>query len=513
MIELLLRFKTAADLFLFVLISVVCVIWAYSVQRSKKNLNLVPVIILNSVLFAAWGVLSEINHDDAGYMHFSWLISQGLVPFRDFWDHHSPFLPLLLAPVMRVAPKSAAIFDLARIFSGCVFLINVFLGWRIAKQVWEDKARLSVYLLLISSAGIFGHYFLLRPDIFMVFFILAGLFICLKMSGRGILSYFIAGICFGLAMSFITKQYLLVFLPVIVMLLGQKSGRVWKLVAYVVGFCVGILPLMSYLISMDILRDFVFWVFIFNGKNLNIGVHFPLVILATGLWGAYVLMRRSRESKNIKAAILVWAFSLSTISSLTTTSDLDGLYYLGLWYFICAIAASGASLPQMLNRIQSLWKRSFIAGLIFSALLTPNFAYIWKYRHADFVKNKKAAAELMAYTNQDSCVILLPMHPVFSHDATRLYSGWQYNFTLLFPEVREDAMRPPIAEKIRASLPAVIQCRYNKRDFILELYQKKLISASQYKELIAFLIANYTQKEVGKQVYYIRNDKLSAAIK
>ena len=224
-------------------------------------------------------------------------------------------------------------------------------------------------------------------------------------------------------------------------------------------------------------------------------------------------MRRFRESKNIKAAILVWAFSLSTISSLTTTSDLDGLYYLGLWYFICAIAASGVSLPQMLAKVQSLGKRSLIAGLIFGALLAPNFSYIWKYRHADFVKDKKAAAELMAYTKQDPGVILLPIHPVFSHDATRLYSGWQYDFTRLFSEVREDAMRPPIAEEIIASRPAVIQCRYKNRDFILELYQRKLISAAQYKGLIAFLTENYTQKDIGKQVYYIRNDKLRAAIK
>ncbi len=513
MIELLLRFKVAADLYLFVLIAAVCVIWAYSMQKSKKDLNLAPVIILNFALFVVWGILSEMNHDDVAFLHFSWLISQGLVPFRDFWEHHSPVLPILLAPVMHIAPKSAYIYDIARIFSGCVFLINAFLGWRIARQVWEDKARLSVYLLLISSAGIFGHYFILRPDIFMFFFILAGIFICLKMSSKGILSFFLAGISFGLAMAFVTKQYLLVFLPIIAMWLGQKSGRAWKLAAYAAGFFVGVLPLISYLVGMGILRDFIFWVFVFNGKNLNIGVHFPLVILAAGFWGAYVLMRRFRESKNIKAAILVYAFGLSTVSSLTTTSNLDGLYYLGLWYFICAIAASGASLQQMFNKVQSLWKRSLIAGLIFSALLAPNFAYIWKYRYADFVKGKKAAAELMVYTRQDSCVILLPIHPVFAHDAARLYSGWQYNFTVLFPEVREDAMRLPIAESIIASCPAVIQCRYNKRDFILELYQRKLISAPQYKELIAFLTANYTQKDIGGQVYYIRNDELRGAVK
>ena len=162
----------------------------------------------------------------------------------------------------------------------------------------------------------------------------------------------------------------------------------------------------------------------------------------------------------------------------------------------------------MLDKVQSLWKRSLIAGLVFSALLTPNFITVWKYRNADFIKDKKAAGELMVYTRQEPCVLLLSVHPVFALDATRLYSAWQFDFSVLFPEVREDAMRPPIAEKIIASRPAVIQCRYKKRDFILELYQRKLVTASQYKELVAFLAANYTQKDIGELVYYVRNDKL-----
>jgi hypothetical protein len=512
MIELVLRFKANADLYIFILITAVCVAWAYRICRGGRTLNPAPVIFLNFALFVAWGFLSEMNHDDVAFLHFSWLISQGLVPFRDFWEHHSPFLPLLLSPVMNLMPKSAAIYDIARIFSGIIFLFNAFLGWRISRLVWQDKARLSIYLLLIFSAGIFAHYFLLRPDILMIFFILAGLFICLKISPKGISSYFAVGISFGLAMSFITKQYLLVFLPLIAIWLGQKPGRAGKLAAYAAGLGAGIAPLLFYLISLGILRDFVSWVFIFNGKNLKVSVHFPLVILAAGLWGVYVLMRRFRETRDIKAAILVWAFILSTMSSLTTTSDLDGLYYLGLWYFICAIAASGAVLPQMLNTVKSLWKQSLIGGLIFSVLLTPNFAYLWKYRHADFVKNKKAAAQLLAYTGQDPCVILLPIHPVFARDATRLYSGWQYSFIAYFPEVREDAMRLSIFDRVIASRPGVIQCRYQKRDFILELYQRKLLSAAEYKGLISFLTAHYTQKDIGGQVYYIRNDKLKIAV-
>ncbi len=509
MIEVLLRFKEAADFYFFAAITFAAVIWSYDTLKAKKSLNLAPVIILNFALFIAWGILFDVNHDEGAFLHFSWMISRGLVPFRDFWEHHSPFFPLLLAPLIKIAPKSPQVFDLARVFSGILFLANTFMGWRIARQVWQEKAGLSIYLLLISSAAIFGHYFLLRPDLLMIFFILSGLSLCLEIPQKNIFVCLACGMAFGLAMSFITKQYLLVFLPFIAIWLGPKPGRGIKLAAYCAGFCAGILPLIGYLVSLGITRDFIYWVFGFNGRNLQVSVHFPLVILGAGLWATFVLLRRFRQSRDIKAIIVFYAFYLSTVSSLTTTSDLDGLYYLGLWYFICAIAASGAGIPRLLEKLPSLWGRAVISGLVLSALLTPNFAFVWKYRQAGFSRDKKAAAELMEYTRGESAVILLPLHPVFALDATRLYSGWQFNFCAVFDRVREDAKSKAIARTIIDLRPSVVQRTHKKRDFVLEMYQRKLITSADYKELIAFLLANYTPKRIGKDFYYLRKDKLS----
>ena len=56
--------------------------------------------------------------------------------------------------------------------------------------------------------------------------------------------------------------------------------------------------------------------------------------------------------------------------------------------------------------------------------------------------------------------------------------------------------------------PAVVVCRYYKRDFILDLFQKSLISAEDYKKLTLFLKENYTRKKLGEESYYIRNDRL-----
>jgi hypothetical protein len=505
MIEFVLRFKEVSYFYISLICVTGCILWAYYGQKQKKPVILWPVIIVNFALFVAWGALSSMNHDDVAFLHFSWLISQGLVPFRDYWDHHSPLLPVVLSPFMKIAPRSPAIFDIARIFSGCVFVINAFLGWHIAKQVWQNKARLSVYLLVVSSAGIFGHYLMLRPDIVMMFFVLAGMSLCLEIPRKGISACFLAGIAFGIAMSFIFKQYLLVLLPVIAVFMSEKQGRYMKLAAYAAGFFTGILPLASYLISAGILRDFFSWVIGFNGKALQVSVHFPLALISAGIWATYVLIRRFRSAGDKKALLAVCAFYLSTLSSLTTMTDLDGLYYLGLWYFLCAISACGAGLPELLNKVSSFRMRVLIVGLVFGILLAPNAAFIWQYRDGDFARDKRAAAELMRYTRDDMCVIILPVHPVFAVDATRLYSGWQYYFTVKFPRVRLDVAQAGMARRIMHVRPAVVMCRLGKRDFILELYQRKLITSGEYKELIAFLTANYRQEQIGDEVYYIRS--------
>jgi hypothetical protein len=92
-------------------------------------------------------------------------------------------------------------------------------------------------------------------------------------------------------------------------------------------------------------------------------------------------------------------------------------------------------------------------------------------------------------------------------DATALYSGWQFLFSDSFRSVRWEARKGGICRRIIAARPAVVTARRGTRDFILDMYQKRLISAADYKQLIAFLLKNYTTRKIGLDYYYVRNDK------
>ncbi|HWQ27408.1 MAG TPA: hypothetical protein VNN12_00100, partial [Dehalococcoidia bacterium] len=40
------------------------------------------------------------NPDELEHVHASWCIAKGMVPYRDFFEHHTPWLWYLLAPLV-----------------------------------------------------------------------------------------------------------------------------------------------------------------------------------------------------------------------------------------------------------------------------------------------------------------------------------------------------------------------------------------------------------------------------
>ena len=59
-----------------------------------------------SVIGAAVGIVTGEDMGRSIGKGAAWLVSQGLLPFRDFWEHHSPFLWVVLSPLIRILPET-----------------------------------------------------------------------------------------------------------------------------------------------------------------------------------------------------------------------------------------------------------------------------------------------------------------------------------------------------------------------------------------------------------------------
>jgi hypothetical protein len=503
MLDICFQFKSVSNLLLVAVLGAACVFWVYWNIRQHKRLSLFPFIAAGALIFIAWGCAGGIDRDETEHLHCAWMVAQGMIPFRDFWQHHSPLAWLAMSPLFKIIKPTASIIEISRLAAGLIFAITAAIGWKIARKVWRGKAGISLYALLFLSTGVLGEFLCLRPDTFMNLFLMAGLYFSLSMPGRRLLPSVLAGAAFSLALTFTFKQYLLFFLPVIILFLERDKRLALKLFLYCLGAAAGIIPLAVYLVRSNITHEFFFWVFTFNKHNITTSVTIPFIIGIIGLWGARQLYKRFRDTRDLPAAALCSAFCLSLLSSFSGTI---GSYYLGFWFLLCAILGSGDFLLKLPDKIPSLLARSLLIGGFLSFLLAPNFIHASSHLRTVLREDKKVLSRLVGYCTGDSFVGILPMHPVFCRDATRLYSEWQFEYAYGFPEIKNDIRNPNIAEQIIASRPAVIQNTYRGRDFFLDLYQKNLISKKDIQRLSPFLVKEYRAARIGRDIYYVRTD-------
>lgn len=136
-------------------------------------------LILWGVLAVAaflWGaVMHNVNGDEREHMTCAYMIFQGLVPYRDFFEHHHPLSWYLFAPVLSIFHSSENIHYIMRAFMLPVVAGTAYYIYRTG-VILGLKARAAlvgvVVWLSLEIVQTYGSEY--RPDNFMVFFQTAG---------------------------------------------------------------------------------------------------------------------------------------------------------------------------------------------------------------------------------------------------------------------------------------------------------------------------------------------------
>ena len=111
------------------------------------------------------------GNDEFEHLHFAWSVSRGQVPYRDYFDHHTPALHFVLAPLFafyRVETSSAdavaAVFAGRRVtwvFAGAALAAVFGLAW-----VWRGRRVAWTATVLLAGTWIFLTKTLeVRPDV------------------------------------------------------------------------------------------------------------------------------------------------------------------------------------------------------------------------------------------------------------------------------------------------------------------------------------------------------------
>lgn len=512
MIDLRLHFETITNLLLYGSTLVFICWWVYYRFVRSASVSLVPFIAIGITCYLAWTLLAGIGHDEGEHLHCSWMVAQGLIPYRDFWQHHGLMEWLILAPLftLRVMPHSAWMIYVARLIATLILTLQCALGWRIARTVFGKSASLPLYLLVFFCAATNGEFAYLRPDTFQALGIMAGLYAYIAGERNRNRSLFLCGVAFAISMSFVFKQFFILFLPVIGALLerGSFRSKMYRLLLYGVGLCIGSIPLVSYLYSHGIVREFFYWVLEFNRQRFFLTATLPLGIALVSGWGALLLWRKSRGGGDSRSALLLLAFGVSTISALLTTLTYGSYYYIGPWLLLASTVAAGCPLAEIARARVFTMRRVLAVGGCIGLLMASTIVSAKIHKRSSFREDSKMMNRLIQLCQNETCLIFLPYHPIVVNDATRLYSDWQYYFLDRYPAVNKDLGKDAFARQIITNRPAVISYRNRRNELFADLFLKGALSKDGYQKLMSFVSSNYTSRYVGPIKYYLRNDKL-----
>jgi 4-amino-4-deoxy-L-arabinose transferase-like glycosyltransferase len=88
-----------------------------------------------------------LDADESQHLQAAWLVAQGRVPFAEFWEHHSPLLHYLLAPLTRIFAESPAVYFAARTLMLAAAVVALGLVYRLGRRLSAGAALAAVALL------------------------------------------------------------------------------------------------------------------------------------------------------------------------------------------------------------------------------------------------------------------------------------------------------------------------------------------------------------------------------
>lgn len=333
--------------------------------------------------------------DEFEHAHAAWCWSKGLVPYKDFFEHHTPWYYVLLRGFIRWFQVDNS-FDSARHFLLTARAVSIALAVgslalvaRIGR-VWESRrVGLLAAFLLITQPFFFKKNVEIRPDVLGLPIFLAGLWALLRglsphlSSGWRRRSWFaLAGLCLGGA-AMCTQKMLFVLPGVLAglalwVLREQRWARTVDVILFLLAFFLPGIATGAAFGRLHAAGPFVFNNFLLNAHwtYTPTWLVFRLArtsgpVLALAGYRAYrVLPRLIRPERQDPAEALLFCLGVWLFVALLIIPNAQMQYYLMPLPILCLFAASG--LDELAERVgRRIWPWALVA---LSILPVVNFA-------------------------------------------------------------------------------------------------------------------------------------------
>jgi len=219
--------------------------------------------------------------DEFEHLQFAWMISQGLVPYQEFFEHHTPLLHFLAAPWFFVFVSSDDLVNvvpvLFRVFSTLFSLLTVAVVWLIADRIAGRRAALFAAAALLGDSLFLAKGIEFRPDTLAVLAMMASVYAVLRAADDRLRQaasrvwFVVAG--FAMAASVMSTQKEMFAGPGFLIAFALGIGRRFGIASVirgagwaVVGAIAVMAPLLGYFAAHDALYDFFYSNFLLNAN-------------------------------------------------------------------------------------------------------------------------------------------------------------------------------------------------------------------------------------------------------
>lgn len=235
--------------------------------EGKKIFPFTLVLLLATSLgFLLYNVFfKSFDADEFEHIQATWQVFNGMIPYKDFFEHHPPLHYYFFSPFLLFFPSIEESFEVASHSLNFFRVLSLICALMISVPIWKHfktspVVALMIICLLFSSPVFLEKSIEFRPDVPGLFLLVWGLYF---FTGK---KHFWAGFFFGLAQLF-TQKYLLLFPGILILQLYELRHRntsITSLLRFYLALSLPLILTSIYFLWINALSDFIHYTYLIN---------------------------------------------------------------------------------------------------------------------------------------------------------------------------------------------------------------------------------------------------------
>ncbi|MBU0762305.1 MAG: glycosyltransferase family 39 protein, partial [Candidatus Altiarchaeota archaeon] len=208
--------------------------------------------------------------DETENLHASWLVYRGYIPYRDFFEHHTPLTWYVLSPLFNFYMDDIRILNTGKQIMLLISFLDLLIVYSISRQYMGVKPSLLAVTLLATQYNFFLNMSKIYNEAFLIFFTLLSFrFLLAGLKNKSNTWFFLAGTAMGIGFGF--KQTALLLFPVIPVsiftaYISKKKAReiMGGISSAGVGFLIPVVAVALFFYMQGSAAEFIYHVFLLN---------------------------------------------------------------------------------------------------------------------------------------------------------------------------------------------------------------------------------------------------------